>query len=106
MTFKYQDVVVSTDTFLRMESKTEQETATTTETNPSKEATENPSIPQTTEDTSKADEELLKEYKEYTKSVKAGIGDSVMITMFCGIGIYILCGLIMALLLSKYFKIR
>lgn len=110
MTFEYKDMVVSTDSFLRMESKTEQGTETTAETTKATETTEtvNSSIPQVTESTTetKEDDELIKEYKTYMKSVQSGIGDSVMITMFCGIGIYILCGLTMALLLSKYFKIR
>ncbi len=96
MHFEYKDMVVSTVPIIRMESRTEQGTEKTEETT------------QTTEETTenKEDEELIKEYKTYMKSVQSGIGDSVMVTMFCGVGIYLLVGLILALILSKYFKLR
>lgn len=125
MLFEYKDMVISTATFFRMASKAEQETEKTEETTETKETiqttettqatettqvteNENPSIPQTTEALTedKADEELIKEYKTYMKSVQSGIGDSVMVTTFCGVGIYILCGLILALILSRYLKAR
>lgn len=113
MFFEYKDMVVSTATFLRMDSKTEQETEKTTETTQTTEKeqtteTETLSIPQTTEEIAdtKADEELIKEYQSYMKSIQSGIGDSVMVTTFCGVGIYILCGLILALILSRYLKAR
>ncbi|MBS7007567.1 hypothetical protein [Anaerostipes sp.] len=113
MYFEYKDMVVSTVSFFRMASKTEQETDKTTETTETTEKEQtteikNPSIPQTTEVTTedKTDEELIKEYKSYMKSVQLGIGDSVMVTTFCGVGIYILCGLTLALILSRYLKAR
>ena len=107
MHFEYKDMVVSTVPIIRMESRTEQGTEKTEETTQTTE-TINSSIPQTAEETTenKEDEELIKEYKTYMKSVQSGIGDSVMVTMFCGVGIYLLVGLILALILSKYFKLR
>lgn len=116
MLFEYKDMVISTATFFRMASKAEQETEETTETKETTQTTqttqvtenEKSSIPQTTEASTedKADEELIKEYKTYMNSVQSGIGDSVMVTTFCGVGIYILCGLILALILSRYLKAR